>query len=56
MSHFDTRAKEWDKGSVRVQGAAKIASAINDKIELTVCNQGPSIASGMLRALKNRFA
>ncbi len=34
MSHFDTRAKEWDKGSVRVQGAAKIANAINDKIEL----------------------
>jgi len=28
MSHFDTKAKDWDKGNVRVNGAQKIAEAI----------------------------
>ncbi len=35
MSHFDSRAKEWDGGIIRVQGAAKIATAIGKKINLT---------------------
>ena len=34
MSHFDKRADEWDKGDVQVQGARKIAEAINAKIVL----------------------
>ena len=35
MSHFDKRADGWDKGNVQVEGARKIAEAINTKIELT---------------------
>lgn len=35
QDHFKDRAKEWDKGSVRVKGAKKIADAISEKIELT---------------------
>ena len=35
MSHFDKRADEWDKGNVQVEGARKIAEAINARIELT---------------------
>ena len=34
QDHFKERAKEWDKGSVRVNGAKIIAEAINKKIEL----------------------
>ncbi len=33
--HFKDRADEWDKGSIRVNGAKKIADAISKKIELT---------------------
>jgi len=32
--HFQERAKEWDKGSIRVNGAKTIAEAISKKIEL----------------------
>ena len=35
MSHFDKRADDWDKGNAQVQGAKKIAEAIESKIELT---------------------
>jgi len=31
MSHFDTRAKNWDKGDVRVNGAKTIARAIEKR-------------------------
>ena len=34
QDHFKQRAEIWDKGSVRVQGAQKIADAISKKIEL----------------------
>ena len=34
MSTFDKRAKDWDKGDVRVNGAQKIASAIENFIQL----------------------
>lgn len=32
--HFHTRAGDWDAGSIRVQGAKKIADAISQQIEL----------------------
>jgi len=35
MSSFDTRAKNWDSGDIRVNGAKKIAEAIEAEIELT---------------------
>jgi len=35
MSTFDTRAKEWDKKDIRVNGAKIIAEAIQKKIKLT---------------------
>jgi len=34
MSHFDKRAKNWDKGDIRVNGALTIARAIEEKIVL----------------------
>ncbi len=34
MSHFDNRAKTWDSGDIRVNGAKTIADAINAKITL----------------------
>lgn len=34
MSHFDKRAKTWDSGDIRVNGAATIADAIKEKITL----------------------
>jgi len=34
MSTFDTRAKNWDGGDIRVNGAKKIADAINAVIDL----------------------
>jgi len=34
MSHFDTRAKTWDSGDTRVNGAQTIANAIKEKITL----------------------
>ncbi len=34
MSHFDNRAKTWDSGDIRVNGAKTIANAINAKIVL----------------------
>ena len=34
MSHFDTRAKNWDKGNTQVAGAKVIADAIQAKITL----------------------
>ena len=34
MSHFDKRAKDWDKGNIQVQGAKIIANAIAKKINL----------------------
>ncbi len=33
--HFHTRASQWDKGSIRVTGAKKIADAIRENIQLT---------------------
>ena len=35
QDHFKDRAKNWDKGSTRVQGALTIADAINKEIKLT---------------------
>ncbi len=35
QDHFKSRAREWDQGSIRVQGAKKIADAIGQKIKLT---------------------
>jgi len=35
MSSFDTKAKNWDSGDIRVNGAKKIAEAIEAEIELT---------------------
>ena len=35
MSHFDSRADNWDGGDIRVNGAKTIANAIAKKIELT---------------------
>ncbi len=35
MSTFDTRAQNWDSGDIRVNGAKKIAQAIEKKIMLT---------------------
>ncbi len=35
QDHFKDKAKEWDQGSTRVQGAKKIAEAISEKIRLT---------------------
>ena len=35
MSSFDTKAKNWDSGDIRVNGAKKIAEAIEAKIKLT---------------------
>jgi len=35
MSTFDKRAQNWDSGDIRVNGAKKIAQAIQEKIELT---------------------
>jgi len=35
QDHFKDRAKEWDKGSIRVAGAKKIADAIRENIKLT---------------------
>ncbi len=35
MSTFDTRAKHWDNGDIRVNGAKVIAQAIEKKITLT---------------------
>lgn len=35
MSTFDTRAQNWDSGDIRVNGAKKIAQAIENKITLT---------------------
>ena len=32
--HFQKKAETWDQGSVRVNGAQKIANAITDKIDL----------------------
>ena len=34
MSHFDKKAKNWDNGDIRVNGAATIANAIKEKIKL----------------------
>jgi len=34
MSHFDKKAKDWDNGSVRVNGAKVIADAISKEIKL----------------------
>jgi len=34
MSHFDTRADNWDKGDIRVNGALIIAQAIEKKVIL----------------------
>lgn len=34
MSHFDERAQHWDKGDIQVNGAMRIAQAINNAIEL----------------------
>ncbi len=34
MSHFDTRAQNWDKGNTQVAGAKVIADAIREKISL----------------------
>ena len=34
MSTFDTRAKNWDKGDIRVNGAKVIANAIEQQINL----------------------
>ncbi|MEA3370292.1 MAG: class I SAM-dependent methyltransferase [Campylobacterota bacterium] len=34
MSHFDKRAKSWDSGDIRVNGAKTIADAIKEKIAL----------------------
>ena len=33
--HFEKKADGWDTGNIRVDGAAKIATAINNKINLT---------------------
>ncbi len=35
IDHFKSRASEWDKGSIRVAGAKKIADAINENIALS---------------------
>lgn len=35
MSHFDKRAKHWDKGDVRVNGALVIAEAIQKRYQFT---------------------
>ena len=35
QDHFHKRAETWDTGSIRVQGAKKIADAISEKIKLT---------------------
>ena len=32
--HFEKKAANWDRGDIRVQGAAKIADAISKKVEL----------------------
>lgn len=34
QDHFKDRAKEWDKGDIRVNGAKKIADAINEHVDL----------------------
>ena len=34
MSHFDKKAKDWDSGSIRVNGAKVIADAISKEIKL----------------------
>ncbi len=34
QDHFKDRASEWDQGTIRVNGAKKIANAIKNKIEL----------------------
>jgi len=34
MSHFDKKAKDWDGGSIRVNGAKVIADAISKEIKL----------------------
>ena len=34
QDHFKDRAQEWDGGSIRVEGAKKIADAIKEKIQL----------------------
>jgi len=33
--HFQTRAKDWDKGDIRVKGAQTIADAIKERFTLT---------------------
>jgi len=32
--HFNKKAETWDEGAIRVNGAAKIAEAINRRIPL----------------------
>jgi predicted TPR repeat methyltransferase len=34
MSHFDKRAKDWDKGNTQVDGAKLIADAIRKRVQL----------------------
>jgi len=35
MSTFDKKAQEWDSGDIRINGAKKIAEAIERKVDLT---------------------
>lgn len=35
QDHFKEKSKNWDKGDVQVQGAKKIADAINKRVSLT---------------------